>query len=167
MDRICDEGETSTSVISTSGSSSEQIASLQHQIDLLQKKVSDLRQQHVSLISTRTLDTQMSQLLHPHHCIFHGPNTVDHFNELSVDGIITEVSTHAPDLYKLLNVLGQTSRHDEADDLAQLSKLRVMTSMTALLKCQSVQVLGTQLLLGFMLIARSTSRQVFISQFGL
>ena len=165
LDTICDGGETSISVTSTSDNSSEQIAILQHQIHLLQKKVSELAQQQVSLISTQTLDTQMSQLLHPHHCIFHGPNTVDHFNELSVDGIITELSTHAPDLYELFNVLGQTSRHDEADDLAQLSKLRVMTSMAALLKCRSVQVLGIQLLLTFMLIVRSTSRQVFISQF--
>ena len=59
----------------------------------------------------------MSQLLHPHQC---GPNTVKHFNELSVDGIITELSTYVSDLYELFNVLGRTGRHDEADDLAQL-----------------------------------------------
>ena len=38
MDRICDEGETSTSVASTLDDSSEQIALLQHQIHLLQKQ---------------------------------------------------------------------------------------------------------------------------------
>ena len=103
----------------------------------------------------------MCQGLHPEHCIFHGPNTVDHFNEMSVDGIITELSTHAPDLYELFNSLGQTSRHDEADHLTQLSKLRVMTSLTTLMKCRSVQVLGIQLLITFMLIARSTSKQIF------
>ena len=109
------------------------------------------------------LDTQMSRLVHPHHRVFHGPNTVKHFNELSVDGIITEVSTYAPNLCELFNVLGQTGRHDEADDQAQLSKLRVMTLMTALLNCRSIQVLGIQLLVTFMMIARSTGRQVFIS----
>ena len=163
MDRVGDEGENSTSVAHTSDDSSEQIAILQHQIHLLQKRVSELEQQQVSLISTEKLDTQMSQLLHPSHCIFHGPNTVDHFDELSVDTIIRELQTHAPDLYDLFNVLGQTNRHDEADNLAQLSKLRVMTSLTTLLKCRSVQVLCIQLLLTFMLIARSTSRQVFRS----
>lgn len=164
MDRICDEGETSTSVASTLDDSSEQIALLQHQIHLLQKQVSELEQQQVSLISTEKLDTQMSQqLLHPRHCIFYGPNIVDHFDEPSVDAIITELGTHAPDLYELFNVMGQTSQHNEADDLTQLSKLRVMTSLTALLKCRSVRVLGIQLLLTFMLIARSTGRQIFLT----
>ncbi len=116
----------------------------------------------MSLVSTEKLDTQMSQLLYPRHSIFHGPNTIDHFDELSVDAIITELVANAPAVYELLNVLGQTSRHDEEDDLAQLSTLRVMTSATALLKCRSVQVLGVQLLIAFMLIARSTNRQVYI-----
>ena len=162
IDKICDEGTTSTGVAGTADSSSEQITLLQRQIHLLQKRVNELEQQQVSLISTQKLGTQMSQLLHPHHSIFHGPNTIGHFDELSVDAIITELVTHAPDVYELLNILGQTSRHDEEDDLAQLSKLRVMTSATALLKCRSVQVLGVQLLLAFMLIARSTNRQVYI-----
>ena len=161
MDRIGDEGETSTSVARTSDDSSEQIAILQHQIYLLQKRVSKLEQQEVSLISTEKLDAQMSQLLHPSHCIFHCPNTVDHFDELSVDTIIRELQTHAPDLYDLFNVLGQTNRHDKADNLAQLSKVTVITSLTTLLKCRSVQVLGIQLLLTFMLFARSTSRQLY------
>ena len=162
IDKVCDEGTTSTSAAGTAGSSLEQITLLQRQIHLLQKRVNELEQQQVSLISAQKLGTQMSQLLHPHHSIFHGPNTIGHFDELSVDAIITELVTHAPDVYELLNVLGQTSRHDEEDDLAQLSKLRVMTSATALLKCRSVQVLGVQLLLAFMLIPRSTNRQVYI-----
>ena len=161
IDKICDEGTTSTSVAGTTDSSLEEITLLQCQIHLLQKRVNELEQQQVSLISTQKLGTQMSQLLHPHHSIFHGPNTIGHFDELSVDAIITELLTHAPDVYELLNILGQTSRHDEEDDLAQLSKLRVMTSATALLKCRSVQVLGVQLLLAFMLIARSTNRYIF------
>jgi hypothetical protein len=66
MDRICDEGTTSTDITGTSDSSSEQIALLQHQIHLLQKRVDELEQQQVSLVSTEKLDTQMSQLLSQH-----------------------------------------------------------------------------------------------------
>ena len=74
MDEILDI-ETCTSV--PSSADAQEIVTLQHQIDLLQKRVSELEQQRVSLISTQTLNAQMCQVLHPEHCIFHGPNTVD------------------------------------------------------------------------------------------
>ena len=111
---------------------------------------------------TEKLDTQMSQILNPHHCIFHGPNTVDHFDELSVDGFITELHTHAPDLYKLLNVLDKLNDMTRKMNLLNSANFGEMTSAVALLKCRSVQVLDVQLLLTLMLVARSTSRQVTI-----
>ena len=46
MDRICDEGEPSTSVASSADNSSEHIATLQHQVHTLQKRVSELEQYH-------------------------------------------------------------------------------------------------------------------------
>ena len=58
-----------------------------------------------------------------------------------------------------LNMLGQTNRHDKGDELAPHSQLRVMTSLTTLLKCRSIQILGVQLLLTIMLIAHSTRKQ--------
>ena len=97
----------------------------------------------------------MSQLLRSDFSMFNGPDTLDHF---SVDAVIAEVRSIAPDLFELFNMIGQTNQHDEVDDLARFSQLRVMTSFSTLLKCRSVQVLGIQLLLTFMLIARSTNR---------
>ena len=97
----------------------------------------------------------MSQLLQADLSVHHGPNTVNNFEEFSVNAIFEELRRYAPDVYKLFCTIGQTSLHNEEDELSRLSQLRVMTSMTTLLKCRSVQVLGLQLL-----IARSTSKQV-------
>ena len=160
VDRMCDEEEPSTSITSRSTNSSQEIAELQRQICLLQKKVDELEQQQQST-KTSQLNEQMSRLLCPDLSVFHGPNTVDHFHQFSVDAVIAELQSNAPDLYELFTVLGQSSRHSEADNLAKLSQLRVMSSLTTLLKCRSVQALGVQLLLTFMLIARSTSKQVY------
>ena len=102
----------------------------------------------------------MGQLLQTDLDVFHGPSTQDHFHQFSIDKVIDELKTNAPDLVEFFGMLGQTNRHDEQDDLARLGQLRLMTSMATLLKCRSVQVLGIQLLLTFMLIARSTSKQV-------
>ena len=102
----------------------------------------------------------MSQPLQADLSANHGPNTVNHFEEFSIDVVIAELKRNAPDVHKLFSILGQTNRHDDGDDLKRLSQLRVMTSMTTLLKCRSVKVLGVQLLIVFMLIARSTSKQV-------
>ena len=108
------------------------------------------------------LDTQMSQLLQADLSVNHGPNTVNHFEEFSIDVVLAELRRNAPDVYKLFSIMGQTNQHNDEDNLARLSQLRVMTSMTTLLKCRSVKVLGVQLLIAFMLIARSTSKQVNI-----
>ena len=158
VDRMCDEEKPSTSITSRSTNSSQEIAELQRQICLLQKKVDELKQQQQST-KTSQLNEQMSQLLCPDFSVFHGPNTIDHFHQFSVDAVIAELQSNAP--AELFTVLGQSSRHSEADHLAKLSQLRVMSSLTTLLKCRSVQALGVQLLLTFMLIARSTSKQVY------
>lgn len=137
--------------------SSQQIADLQHQIHVLQQKVHELEQQKESPVSG-TFDTQMNQLLQADLSVHHGPNTINNFEEFSVDVIFEELRRYAPDVYKLFCTIGQTSRHNEENELSRLSQLRVMTSMTTLLK--SIQVLGAQLLIAFMLIACSTSKQV-------
>lgn len=160
IDRLAgEECSTSAAAAAVSDSSSQQIADLQHQIHVLQQKVHELEQQNESPVSG-TFDTQMSQLLQADLSVHHGPNTVNNFEEFSVDAIFEELRRYAPDVYKLFCTIGQTSLHNEEDELSRLSQLRVMTSMTTLLKCRSVQVLGVQLLIAFMLIARSTSKQV-------
>ena len=138
----------------------KRIEELERENHLLQHKVDEQAQQHHSLISAATLDSELSGLLCSDLSVFHGPDTIEHFDGFSVDGVLAEMRSHAPAVLQLLNTIGQSSRHDDGTDLARLSQLRVMTSLTSLLKCRSVQVLGIQLLITFMLIARSTNKQV-------
>ena len=140
----------------------QRIEDLQQQNDDLHKELNLLRQREHSLVSTTLLDSQMGGLLSSSLSVFHGPNTVEHFEEFSVDGVIADLQARAPDVVQLFTLLGRMDRHNDGDDLAPLSQLRVMTSLTTLLKCRSIQVAGVQLLLTFMLIARSTSKQVNI-----
>lgn len=138
----------------------QRVEDLQLQNDDLHEELDGLRQREHSLVSTALLDSQIGRLLSSSLSVFHGPNTVEHFEEFSVDAVIADLQTNAPDVVQLFNMLGVTHRHDDGDELVSFSQLRVMTSLTTLLKCRSIQVLGVQLLLTFMLIARSTSKQV-------
>ena len=93
--------------------------------------------------------------------VFDGPNSLEHFSNFSVDAVIAELQTNAPDVYRLFMTLGATSRNVQSkDDGIIPEEIRAHTAIFTLLKARSVRVKGIQLLLSFMLIARATSRQV-------
>ena len=172
MDKVQEQCESSSSSSSISTRSDDpalkaalkRIEELEHQNRLLQNRLHhEQEQQHHSPIPVSTLDSEVSGLLCSDLSVFHGPDTIEHFDGFSVDGVLAEIRSHAPVVLELLNTIGQSHRHDDGTDLARLSQLRVMTSLTSLLKCRSVQVLGIQLLITFMLIARSTNKQVRIN----
>ena len=49
---------------------------------------------------------QVDQVVqHPTHQIFHGPDTIEHFNAFSVDEDITDLQSDAPDVYQLFQTL--------------------------------------------------------------
>ena len=60
----------------------------------------------------------MSQLPHADLSVHHGPNTVNNFEEFSVNSILEELHRYAPDVYKLLCMMVQTSQHNEDDELS-------------------------------------------------
>ena len=91
---------------------------------------------------------------------YHGPNTIAHFKEFSLDHLITEFKQHAPDVWQFINLLGNTERFSDNADLLAVAKCRAASVMSTLLKCRSQKTLGLQLLVGLMLIARATSRRV-------
>ena len=45
--------------------------------------------------------------------IFHGPDTVEHFNTISVDGVVRDLQPDAPDMYQLFQMLGRNRRSDQ------------------------------------------------------
>ncbi len=95
--------------------------------------------------------------------VAHGPDSPEHFDSFSIDTVITELKTHVPDLHRLFMTLGDVERNKKDADARPVEETRAVTSLCALLKARSVRVQGIQLLLGFMLVARSTNRQVSIN----
>ena len=110
--------------------------------------------------SMEELDVQMHRALHTSNAIFHGPNSIEHFESFSVDQVRQELNKYAPDVLSLFSALARVDRHDEDEDSSHLSQLRAVTALCTLLKGRSTKVLGVQLLITFMLVARATSKQV-------
>ena len=84
--------------------------------------------------------------------------TLSHFTDFNMDRLLAEISEQAPNLLTLLTSLSQSPQAEEAIDGDHA--VRVAMSVSILLKCRSVRVLGVQLLITLMLLARATSRQV-------
>ena len=75
--------------------------------------------------------------------------------------MLAECQQHAPDLFTLFKELGQVDRFaPESGETPQSTITQLFMSLLTLVKYRSTNVLGIQLLITFMLIARSTSRQV-------
>ena len=76
----------------------QRIEDLQQQNDDLQKGLDEVGRLEHSLVSTAMLDSQIGQLLSSSLSVFHGPNTIEHFKEFSVDAVIDDLQTNAPDV---------------------------------------------------------------------
>ena len=106
------------------------------------------------------LDVQMHRALHTSNAIFHGPNNIENFENFSLNIGIEKLRKHAPDVLSLFSALARIDHHDEEQDTARLSQVRVVTALCTLLKGRSTKVLGVQLFITFMLVARAISKQV-------
>ena len=91
--------------------------------------------------------------------ILHGPDTPNTFSEFSMDVVTSELQSIAPDVYQLFVRLGNTDRN-KSDDETPVEERKAIMSLCTILNARSRVANGLQLLLSFMLIARSTSRQV-------
>ena len=131
--------------------------------EVLLSRIRHLEQENAELrraaLQPDILENQLQQVMNPSRSVYHGPDSVAHFESFSIDGVISELRTHCPDVFQLFNALGKVERCDDPST-AQVTQLRSVTSLFTILKCRSVKVLGVQLLLTFMLIARATSKQV-------
>ena len=140
-------------------SSQLQVEELQSYIKKLEEKIANLKQLQQATVLPETIDTEVQRMLNPSLAAYHGPDTLDHFQAFSINSVIKEVHTHSPELFRLLQLIGKSDRHDNPES-RQVSQLKIVSSLAALLKCRSAKVLGVQLLMTFMLIARATSKQV-------
>ena len=102
------------------------------------------------------LELQMEAILNPNNTVYHGPDTVEHLEQFSMDDIISEFKQNAPQLHELFQSLGNSS-NDTCEN-----ETKIITSLCALVKSRSKKVLGLQLMISFMLIARATNKQVLL-----
>ena len=134
---------------------------LQKQVQTLEARVLELERIQATSFCPELLAQQVQHVLQPGLQVFDGPDSLEHFSNFSVDAVIAELQTNAPDVYRLFMTLGATSRNVQSkDDGIIPEEIRAHTAIFTLLKARSVRVKGIQLLLSFMLIARATSRQV-------
>ena len=124
---------------------------LRQQVKALEERVCGLEQH---------LCGQINSLTTSNHIAYHGPDTVDHFNGFTMAKLVEEFEQSAPDVLQLLRALGHTGTRDDDEEVDPTADTKVVMAMCALLKSRTRKVLGLQLLISFMLVARSTSSQV-------
>lgn len=128
-----------------------------------ERRVHDLEMRVLELdtatFTTATLEAQMEGVMNPRLQIYHGPDSIAHLGEFSVKQMIDEVNRQAPDVLHLLSMLG---RAPSLVTEPEVSDMQAVSALCALAKGRCEKVLGIQLLIGLMLIARSTHRQVSI-----
>ena len=132
------------------------IRDLEQTVKDLRIRVNQLEEQlRGTTKSTSDLTVQVNQLLHRNMAVYHGPNTIGHFSEFSLERIRSEIKQTAPALFQLFTTLShnvvtgdpsQCSNDDQSGD-----DTKVITSLSVLLRSHSARVLGLQLLIGMML----------------
>ena len=133
---------------------------LQEELSRPRQSTIESEQALASSISPSLLESQIQSTMNPGNRVHNGPNSVQRFHTFSIDHVIAELKTHAPDLYKLLLSLESTHAVEEGE-VSSLSELRAATSMCILMKNRSLRVLGLQLLLTY--VNCSSHKQAGIS----
>ena len=129
---------------------------LQERVSELEMKLQYLRQSSISLPE---IHHQLERLISSDSIIMHGPDTLERLQSFTIDSVLAELHTYASDLLQLFETLGQTSRNIHGDDLA-VEQIKGLVSICTLLNAWTQRAKGLQLLIGIMLIARATSKQV-------
>ena len=138
-----------------------EIQQLQQQVLSQQSRICELEKQvqESSALSPLSLESQVEDVLSNEFSAYHGPNTISHFHEFSLDRLVSEFKECAPDVWQLIDTLGNSTRFED-DYQKAIAESRVVSIMSCILKCRSQRTLGLQLLITLMLIARATSRRV-------
>ena len=108
---------------------------LQKQVQTLEARVLELERIQSTLISPEILVQQVQHVLQPGLQVFDGPDSLEHFNNFSVDAVIAELQTNAPDVYRLFKTLGATSCNVQSNEERIVSEdIRAHTAIFTLLK---------------------------------
>ena len=124
----------------------------------LKEKVSNLETSLASMgqssLVIANIESETEQLISCS-CISDGPNTIEHLNSFSISAILSTIKAKAPNLLQLFETLRNTSRNLSESHLGlAVEQLKALVSICPLL--------GLQLLISIMLVARTTNKQVRI-----
>ena len=110
---------------------------------------------HPSTLEEKVLQLTLSPVF------VHGPDNLEGFEKFSLDVVLSEVNTLAPNLLFLFNQLAAAQRNqsDSSDEVAQ-EGIRALVALCVLTNARSRRAKGFQLFMSTMLIARATSKQV-------
>lgn len=79
---------------------------LLEKIQILEERVEQLEIEK-SLSSSSQLSCEFLSLLKPEHAVYHGPDSIIHFQSFDMDTVVAEMVQFAPNLYGLLKSMGQ------------------------------------------------------------
>ena len=134
------------------------IQELEETVRTLEYRIKELEQHNTSL---SVVSAQVDALLRSNVAVCHGPNTIEHFKEFSLDTVSAEIKQNAPALYQLFQALCHNiSMGDSREEDRSQDDIKAVTSLSVVLKSRSPKVLGLQLLIGMMLVGRATNRRV-------
>ena len=74
---------------------------LQKQVQTLEARVLELERIQATSFCPELLAQQVQHVLQPGLQVFDGPDSLEHFSNFSVDAVIAELQTNAPDVYRL------------------------------------------------------------------
>ena len=111
-------------------------------------------------IHPSTLEEEVLQLTSSS-VFVHGPDNLEGFEKFSLDVVLSEVNTLAPNLLSLFNQLAAAQRNqsDSSDEVA-LEGIKALVALCVLTNARSRRAKGLQLFMSTMLIVRATSKQV-------
>jgi hypothetical protein len=95
------------------------------------------------------------------HLISEGPDTLEHLDSFSIITILNHVRREAPDLLRLFQTLGNSSRNLSDDGLA-VEQLKGLVSLCTLLNTRSNRAKGMQLLIAIMLVQPASRQWLFL-----
>ena len=138
------------------------IQELEETVRTLEYRIKEL-EQRAHDTSPSVISAQIDALLHSNVAVCHGPNSIEHFKEFSMDTVSAEIKQNAPALYQLFQALCHNitmGESDSRDEDHSQDDTKAVTSLSVVLKSRSSKVLGFQLLIGMMLVGRATNRRV-------
>lgn len=102
---------------------------------------------------------EMMDMLSSTSLVMTGP-TLDNFSSFNLDAIVSDVKRTMPILYSFINEIGDTHRNLRNEVTMPIEELKALMCQILLLNARSNRANGMQMLIGMMLIGRSTHKQV-------